>query len=150
MNRKMIIWLIVLLVVLIGAIYGYKEFNRTNPDLKKVSADYRVEALSFLNEFEKNDTLTGRKYNGKVVEVKGNVKNIEKDEMGYSTILLGDTNSLSAIRCSMDSVYQTDAASVTNGTSLIIRGICTGYNADELGLGADVILNRCVIVKPND
>ncbi len=150
MSRKMIIWLIVLLVVLSGAIYFYKEFNRTNADLTKVEADYRVEAPTFLDEFVKNDTLTGRKYNGKVIEVTGNVKNIEKDEMGYSTILLGDTSSLSAVRCSMDSVYQADAASVTNGTSVTIRGICTGYNADELGLGADVILNRCVIVKPKD
>jgi hypothetical protein len=150
MSRKMIIWLIVFLVVLSGAINFYKEFNRTNADLTKVNADYRVEDLSFLNEFVKNDTLTGRKYNGKVIEVTGNVKSIEKDEMGYSTILLGDASSLSAVRCSMDSVHQSDAASLANGTSVTIRGICTGYNADELGLGADVILNRCVIVKPKD
>src|SRR5687767_3714921 len=128
MSRKMIIWLIVLLVVLSGAIYFIKEFNRTNADLTNVDADYRVEDLNFLNEFVKNDTLTSRKYNGKVIEVTGNVKSIEKDEMGYLTILLGDTSSLSAVRCSMDSVYQSDAASVAIGTSVTIRGICTGYN----------------------
>jgi hypothetical protein len=47
----------------------------------------------------------------------------------------------------MDSVHQQDAAKVSVGTSVTVRGACTGFNKDEMGLGSDVILNRCVIVK---
>jgi hypothetical protein len=47
----------------------------------------------------------------------------------------------------MDSTHQKDAAKLVSGSSTTVRGSCTGFNKDDLGLGSDVILNRCVIVS---
>lgn len=78
----------------------------------------------------------------------GNVKAIEKDEKGYYTIVLGDSQSLSSVRCSMDTTHNQDAAHLTNGSSATVRGSCNGFNKDESGLlGSDVILNYCVIIS---
>jgi len=54
---------------------------------------------------------------------------------------------MNSVRCSIDSNFTSQAAGITAGSPIIIKGICTGYNADELGLGADIILNRCVAIK---
>jgi len=147
MKRKKIIWLIILLAALGGAWYGYKEYTRTNKDLQKVKAHFILPAVDLIKEYEINDSSATKKYNGKIVEVNGFVKKVDKDEQGYYTIVLGDTASLSSVRCSIDSAHHTDAASITEGSSATIRGACTGFNKDEMGLGSDVILNRSVIIK---
>jgi hypothetical protein len=44
----------------------------------------------------------------------------------------------------MDSIHNKEAADVKRGIHIAMKGICTGFNADEL-LGSDVILVRCVV-----
>jgi tRNA_anti-like len=145
-SKKKIIWLTILLAVAIGAWYGFREYNRSNPDLSKVKADIRIRATDIIKEYEQNDSIADKKYLGKVVEVTGNVKKVEKDEGGYFTVVLGNAASLSSVRCAIDTTRQQDAASLTIGSSAIVRGNCTGFNKDEMGLGSDVILNFSVII----
>lgn len=147
MNKKKVIWLIIVPVLLIAGIYAYQEYTRTNKDMLRVKPDHELLAIDLLNEYEAAEDIATKRYNGKVLEVTGFIKTVEKDENGYYTVVLGDSASLSSVRCSMDTVHQQDAAGLKSGTSTIIRGACTGFNKDELGLGSDVILNRCVIVE---
>lgn len=134
------------MAVAIGIWYGYREYNRQNPDLKKTKADYVVSITGILGEFESNDSLASGKYNGKTIEVTGKVRTVESQDQFY-TVVMGDNEGLSSVRCSMDTVYAREAAGLTKGETIAIRGICTGYNRDEMGLGADLILTRCVIVS---
>jgi uncharacterized protein (DUF1330 family) len=147
MSRKKIIWTTVLLAIAAIAIFCYKEYTRTNQDMANARADLNLSAAELIHDYESDDSTANKKYNGKVIEVKGLVKRIEKDEKGYFTVVLGDS-SISSVRCSMDTTHQNDAASLTEGSSVIIRGACTGFNKDETGLvGSDVILNRCAIIN---
>jgi uncharacterized protein YyaL (SSP411 family) len=150
MSRKKIIWSIVLVAAAGAGLYAYKEYNRTNKDLRYTKPDFIVLATGLISEYEANDSLANRKYNGKVVEISGPVKKIEKDEEGYYTIVLGDSSSLSSVRCSMDTSHQADAAVLMAGSSAIVRGSCTGFNKDEMGLGSDVILNRCAVINKKE
>lgn len=147
LKRKSLIWLIVLLVVAVAAWYGYREYNRTNPDLKDSSADYSLPAQTLLAEFELNDSIASIKYSGKTLEVTGQLKGVEVQDNRYYTLVLGENEGLSSTRCSMDTTYSEEAAGLTTGITIVIRGVCTGFNRDDMGLGSDVILNRCVIVK---
>jgi tRNA_anti-like len=152
MSKKKTIWTIILLAVAAGAFYGYKQYTRTNKDLAKVKADVTITADTLITEYSTNDSVANKKYLGKIVEVTGNVKKIEKDEKGYYTVVLGDTASLSSVRCSMDSVHQQDAARLAVGSSAILRGACTGFKKNELmgeDLGSDVELNRCAVIEKN-
>jgi hypothetical protein len=146
-NRKTSLLLILLIIVLGMAWYAWKEFGRTNPDLKNTKPDYTIAATELIREYEMNDSAANSKFNGKVVEIKGNVKKVEKDDMGYYTIILGTDTILSSVRCSMDTTHQQDAAMIRAGTSVTVRGACTGFNKDEMGLGSDVILNRCAVIN---
>jgi hypothetical protein len=148
-NKKLIGPVIILMIAIFttGVWYGLKEYNRVNKDLSSVKADVKISAMALIAEYENNDSASNQKYLGQVVEVNGIVKDIEKDDSGYYTVILGDTSTLSAIRCAMDTTHQQDAALTSKGSSVLLRGNCTGFRKDEMGLGSDVILNRSVIIK---
>ena len=144
MISKKNILLAVLLIVLAGAIYIRREYTRTNANVVEVESAYRVDANELIKEFNNNDSLANEKYVGKVISVRGLVKNLQQDENGYYTLSLGDSTGLSSVRCSIDSMYTGKAASLKPGSIITVKGNCTGYNEDEL-LGLDVIINRCFI-----
>jgi hypothetical protein len=146
MARKKTIIISILLLIVAGIVYTYKEFNRTNVNIAGESSAYTVNARALIKEFNENDSSANRKYVGKVISVKGLVKDINKDERGYYTISLGDTTSMSSIRCSIDSIYTKTAIAVKRGMNIHVKGSCTGFNKDEL-LGLDIIFNRCLVVN---
>lgn len=141
--RRTILYSLAIAIIL-GGLYGYKEYTRKVKDLSKVKADVQVEATDLIAAFEKNEAKGNEKYLDKIIEVKGTVRELDKSELGHYSIILGEENSMSSVRCSMDSTHQEDAASLVKGSKVIVKGACTGFNADDL-LGSDVILNRCVI-----
>lgn len=151
MKRKKIIrytLLAILLIAAAAAIYIYKEYNRRHKDTARLKADYSLSATGLIKEFETNEAASNKKYLDKVVRVEGMVKALERDEKGFYSVILGDTSSMSSVRCSIDSVHGPEAAGVKKGNTLAIKGICTGFNADEL-LGSDVILVRSVLDTKN-
>jgi hypothetical protein len=147
MKRKVIVRYIVLPMLLIFsaiALYIYKEYNRTHRDTAKLKADYTVTADDLIREFTVDEQSSNKKYWDKVLLVKGIVKSVDKDERGFYSIILGDTASMSSVRCSMDSIHNNEAVSVQKGNVIGVKGICSGFNSEEL-LGSDVILVRCAV-----
>jgi DNA polymerase II small subunit/DNA polymerase delta subunit B len=135
---------VVLLLLVSGGLYAYKEFTRKVKDLTHVKAGVSIDASQLLTVFETNEAEGNSKYLDKIIAVSGKVKSVEKNNQGHCTVILGDENSMSSVRCSMDSVHQQEVASLATGTVITMKGACTGFNKDEL-LGSDVILNRCVV-----
>lgn len=136
--------LLLLVIIAAGAFYGYKEFNRKQKDTADLKPDFSIPATGLIKEFEVNEKIVTPKYIGKVINVEGNVKDVIKDDKGFYTIVLGDTASMSAVRCSIDSIHAGDAAGINKGMFVAVKGICSGYNPDEM-LGSDVQLDRCAI-----
>jgi hypothetical protein len=145
MNKKRIIIGGIVVVIVLTAIYGWYQYNRTVQGLANVRADFSVNAKELINEFVSNEELANKKYLNKILLVKGMVKNVEAAQSG-GTIVLGDTNDMSAVRCVLDSSANPTAGSLQKGATITIKGAITGFNKDETGLlGSDVQLNRCVI-----
>lgn len=147
MKRKNIIRYVVLpllLIIAVVAFYIYKEYNRTHKDTAKLKPDYSISAADLIKEFETNEQPSNKKYWDKIIRVEGMVKDLTQDDKGFYSIVLGDTSVMSSVRCSIDSIHNSEAASVKKGTTIAVKGICSGFNADEL-LGSDVILVRSVI-----
>ncbi|MBL7745091.1 MAG: hypothetical protein JNN00_16575 [Chitinophagaceae bacterium] len=147
-KRKRILLILGVLLVAAAGIGGYiyKEYNRTHEDTADIKPDYSVAATDLITEFESNEAGSNKKYWDKVLEASGTVKDIAKDERGFYSVILGDTTSMSSVRCSMDSLHNKEASSLQKGNTVTMKGICTGFNADEL-LGSDVILVRCLVVS---
>lgn len=147
MKRKKIIRYILIAVFIIVAavaLYIYKEYNRTHKDTASLRPDYSLEAAGLIKEFEADEKASNKKFWDKVLKVQGMVKEVIKDDKGFYTVALGDTSSMSSVRCSIDSVHSNEAASVKKGSIISVKGICSGFNTDEL-LGSDVILVRSVV-----
>lgn len=151
MKRKKIIrYTLLVLLILVAAVafYIYKEYNRTHKDTASLKPDYTLDATDFIKEFQQNEQASNKKYWDKVIKVQGVVKELIKDERGFYTIVLGDTASMSSVRCTIDSLHSNEAAVVKQQTVIAVKGICSGFNADAM-LGSDIILVRSVVDKLN-
>jgi hypothetical protein len=145
-KRKKILALSVVVLVLAGiaAWYIYSEYNRVHKDTADLEPDYSISAIQLINEFESDEHASNKKYWNKVIRVKGIVKEVRPDNSGLYSVVLGDTSSMSSVRCNMDSAHNSGATAIQKGTETVMKGICTGFNSDEL-LGSDVILVRSVV-----
>jgi hypothetical protein len=141
MKRFMVLLLVI--IVLAGVWYGYKLYTGKVPSLTEVKADAKVTATDLIAAFEKDSASANKEYLGKILEVSGNIKSVEKESATFS---LGASEGNSSVRCSVDSAFVKDIASLNPGSTITIKGNCTGFMPDEtgLGLGSDVVLNRCV------
>lgn len=144
-NLIMLASLSAVILALLG-LYFLREYNRKIPDTAERKADYSMTAEQVIGAFAAGEKAANTKYLDKVLEISGTVKSVEHDEKGQFTVSIGDPVAMSSVRCSMDSLHNQEAAGLQPGTSIIIKGICTGYNADEL-LGSDVLLNRTAIIQ---
>jgi uncharacterized protein (UPF0333 family) len=140
--KKIILLVIVFIVAAVG-FYAYKEYHRTNKDLKSSTPDFTTDAASIIASFEKDTAAASKKYIDKIVAVSGNVKTI--DTNGNPVVItLGESGQMSSVQCSMDSTHADEYKPIKEGDHLTLKGICTGGRTEEL-FGTDVILNRCVI-----
>jgi hypothetical protein len=140
---KKIILLIVLIVIVAAGFYAYREYNRTNKDLKNLKADFAMDAAALIASFEKDSSSANKKYVDRLIAVSGNVKAI--DAQGNPVVIaLGEAGQMSSVQCSMDSTYVQEYKTIKEGDRLTVKGLCTGGRTEEL-FGTDVILNRCVL-----
>lgn len=150
LKMKKIIFIIVsvcLLLGIIGGIYAYKEYNRKNVEISETKAAFTLTEMHLIHEFTQNQSAGNKKYLGKILELTGNIKKIDTAQNGHHTIILGADSTMNSVRCSIDSNYHIESQQLIVGSPIVIKGICTGYNADELGLGSDIILNRSIVIK---
>ena len=128
-------------------------YARAGVDFVKTSTGYAekgasVEAVQLINEFNQNDSAANARYLGRVVAVSGLVKQVEKDEEGKYTVVLGDTADMSSVRCALDSTHAAGATGLRRGEPVKVKGSFTGFKKDDTGLlGSDVELNRAVVIK---
>lgn len=146
-KRKILIGtVIVLLAVLIASAYIYKEYNRKHADTATLNPDYVLSATALLNQFAHDSALSSRKYMDRLLQVSGVVKQVDSIDDRNLVMVLGDSTVRSAVRCNLDSVHQSVAMRIQAGQTITVKGVCSGYNQDEL-LGSDVILIRCALVS---
>ena len=135
--------LLLVIIVLAGGWYGYKLYTGKVRSLTEVKADASISATDLIAAFEKDSASANKQYLGKILEVSGNVRSVEKES---ATVSLGAADGNSSVRCSIDSAFVKDIEQLNPGSAITIKGNCTGFMPDEtgLGLGSDVVLNRCV------
>jgi hypothetical protein len=136
--KKMII-ISVLLVIGFTALFMYREYTREVKSATSSNPDFRTDAKVLVPEFASNDAYALAKYSGKLIEVSGPVSSTEINSQ--PVIVLGNDPQIK-IRCVFDELNDFPAA----GSSVVIRGYCTGFNKDEL-IGSDIMMNRCAIIK---
>ena len=135
--------IILLIIIAVGGWYAYREYNRTNADLKNKKADYNMYSSVLIGAFEQDTALANQQYVDKIVSVTGNVKSI--DAAGNPAVIsLGDAGQMSSVQCSMDSTHAADYKNIEEGDRVTIKGICSGGRTQSL-FGTDVIISRSIV-----
>jgi len=136
MKIKNILILVFIFISLAGAYFVYFQFfKKTAVSTEKI--DFSVYARDLFREFETNEQTATIKYNNKVVEVKGLISEIIKNQDNKSIILLKEEDAIFGINCSMD-ILDKNISGIRPGDSVSIIGILQGYLDD-------VILTNCKI-----
>ena len=76
----------------------------------------------------------------KIIEVRGRVYEIQKDENQVSLLLDASKDGMGYVTCSMNISEQSKINSLSIGGNAKVKGICTGYLMD-------VVLNKCIIIN---
>jgi hypothetical protein len=148
MKKKKTILIILVIAFMAGAFIGGHEYFKPNPDMTQMKSEFTRDAASFLKEFTSNDSAASARYLGKIIEVSGNIKALEKNQEGYYTLVLGEDGEPSSVRCAGDKQHADSMVRLKVGDMIKIKGVFTGFNKDDTGLlGSDVQLSRCVLVS---
>lgn len=134
--------LLIIAVILgtIGAIIGLRMYNKKDPDLLKVKADYILQASELVNEFNQDENSSTVKYIDKILEVTGPVSAIESTGESTMNITLTAENQMSGVICSFQDISNPALSDIKEGEIITVRGACAG-------MLMDVQLNNCVVVK---
>lgn len=150
MKRKKILRNSLLLMLILGTIvayFAYREYNRKSENVDKLEAEFELTSDALIQEFTENEKAATQKYAGKVLQVEGQLKTTDVDDKGNYTVVLGNPALPSSVRCSIDILFSVEKNNLQINIPITVKGICTGFNADELGIGSDVLLNRCIIIQ---
>lgn len=132
---------VVLLAVLAGAAYGYYMFNLKRSDLSKVKPDFIISSSELYSAFESDEPGATAKFIGKVVEINGNVAQVEFGSADSTlSITLREDDQFSGVICTFNGIGEMSAMNIIPGQQIKVRGECSG-------MLMDVLLNNCVIVR---
>ena len=132
--KKILIGLVLLAVI--GACIGYYMYNKPVDKMAQMTVDESISAEQLFTNFETDEAAANQKYLDKVLVVKGEVVKTKKDE-SKATILLDTGDMLANIMCQMESL---DVDLPENGSTVSIKGLCTGYLTD-------VVLIKGIIIS---
>lgn len=148
-KTKKILLLAVAGIVLIGAVIGYKMYNKKHFSVASASPAAAMSAIDLHKAFSTDTTVAKNKFigdeaNQKVIQVSGEVSDINKDQLQHVVIKLKTATDGAFINCEMEG----NADGVIAGNKIVLKGICSGYLFEaDLGIPGDVILTRCIIAK---
>jgi hypothetical protein len=134
MLKKVILVVGIVCVVLVVAMLFV--YNKPHHSVDK--ADALVDAKTLVTAFDENEEDANKRFLDKVLEVKGRVKEVIKQEDNY-ILLLGDDGLFSAVSCTLAHDQDSVAYGLKAGDEVVVRGICTGFLLD-------VVLVNCKVV----
>ncbi len=134
-----------ILMVLGGGAVWY-IFNVEFADTKAIKADHIVNALDLIHEFEKNDSLSNKKYAEKIMVVNGIVSEVEAADTTVN-IKMADTTSGSYIIFAFQQQHHAEAQSIKQGDRVSIKGSCSGGAYSEILETEFITFKRCVLNK---
>jgi len=133
------------LLILLGAaafvVYKY-VYNKPHPDYVKEKAEVSINAKRLWTDYSMNKEIADPKYTGKVIEVEGSIMRVETVDNLVIVVFAfrkGDFGD-EGIRVTMLPEYHQAAKGINPFKNVKIKGLCTGYN-DQ-----DVILENGSIV----
>ena len=142
--KNILIGILVVAVTLFAV--AWYIFNDKYADTAERKAAYAVNAMDFIKEFEKSDSLANRKYTEQIITVNGTVSEVQQVDT-TANIKFIDITSGSYIIFAFQQQHLAEAKQLKEGDKVSIKGSCSGGTYSEI-LGTEYIsFKRCAINK---
>ena len=129
-----------------AAIYWYIATEKF-ADTKDREAAFTVNAIDFIREFRKDDSVSNKKYGERIISVNGRVSELESPDSATVNIKFIDTNTGDYIIFAFQEQYLSEAKSVKVGDSVSVKGSCSGSFYSDLLDAYNIGFIRCTLNK---
>lgn len=138
---KLLLGAFVVGIIGIALIYVF-IYNKPHPNYEKMVPQFTLNAQELFDSYKNNKPSAEKKYNGKLLEIKGKLEQVEsQDSITIAVFIFGHGMfGDEGIRCTMIPKFNEDAKKLIPQGNIRIKGYCTGYN------DSDVILEQCSII----
>jgi hypothetical protein len=119
---------IVLALVLAGLAYGFYLYNKPRTDLAGLRPTVIIDAISLYKAYQTDEPSSDKKYLNQVIEVNGTITDIQQTDSLISLEL--NAAGSGGVNCSIPNVARKKIGIPTKGSSVKIKGRCTGFLMD--------------------
>lgn len=130
--------------LLIGGAIAWYLFTLKFDDTRSVKADFTVEALSFIREFEKDNAAANQKYSEKIIAVNGKVSAIEKADTTYNVKMINDSTG-SYISFGFQANDANKVKDLKAGDAVTIKGSCSAGVYSSILESEFITFKRCIL-----
>ena len=131
--KKILAALIVIIVV--AFCYAYYVWNKPARDVTKEQG-IRITAVAIFDSFTDNEPAANAAFLNKAIEVTGKVADVKKNQAGETVVYLQSSDPMFGVNCT----FRQDPGTITKGSTITFKGICTGYLSD-------VVVNEGILIK---
>ncbi len=129
--------LIVTAILILGAaIFGYLQWTKPHQDIAAAKSEFTISANELLTAFQTGEAEADAKYNDKVVEVSGAVREVTQTD-GKTIVRLDAGDSMDGVTCELDEKASHKRTEFKTGDPVTFKCTCSGFLMD-------VVLVRCV------
>ena len=129
MKIKLAITAGIIVVLIICAAVGWYLYNKPHKGVADIETDIRITASNLYNDFQHDETLANKKYLNKVIEVTGNVSEVQNVNESQ-IILLSSSGDMGGVSCQLSNDESDKKITVKKSTTVTIKGKCSGYLMD--------------------
>ncbi len=131
--------LVALLLAAMGTAVGLYFYRQKVPSMATQKADLTLSAAELFAAFETDEAAANARYLGKILMVKGQVREANTLADGTVKVVL-DAGQDFGVLCEFDPNTQHPRTTFQPGENITVKGECAGLNFD-------VLLARCVVVE---
>jgi hypothetical protein len=142
--KRVLIAGVVLLIA--GAVAVYFIFTEKFTDTSKREAAFTVNAMDFIREFQKSDSMANKKYAEQIITVRGRVSETEAADTTINIKMI-DTATSAYIIFAFQQQHLAEAKQLKEGDSVSIKGSCSGGTYSDILETEFVTFKRCAITK---
>jgi hypothetical protein len=133
--KKKIFFIGIAILFVIGAGFGYYQYNRKPADVASLNAK-KITASNLFKDYSENEQHANALYLNNALEVSGKVLEVKQASNAPAQVILDTGDPMFGVACTMDKANK----KIQPGENVTIKGICTGYLND-------VILIRSLLIN---
>lgn len=128
---------LLILFLLVGFVVKYTLFNFSEKNIANQTAIATLNSDELINSFTLNEKKSIALYEGKIIEVRGEIKEISFINERI-TVILSSNNKTFGVLCDMNPNQKEKIKKLSKNETITVKGICKGFLKD-------VILLDCII-----